>query len=91
MGLTLGDMFAQAPAVRDGRTQGVGVVTLVGEQGRALWQIGDKLQHAGDVALLAGGQLQLDRALLLVDDRVDIRRETASGATQTSISPPLDV
>ncbi len=38
---------------------------------------------------LAGGELELDRAALAVDERVDFGGKTASGATQTAISTPL--
>jgi len=38
---------------------------------------------------LPGGQAQSDREALPVDDRMDFRREPASGTTETMISIPL--
>jgi hypothetical protein len=61
----------------------------VGEQHRALGQIGDHLQRAGDVALLAGREFELQWPAFLVDERTDFGRETAARATQTAISITL--
>src|SRR6202521_1671029 len=69
--------------------QSVGVVAFVGDQHRVFRQIGDQLGRASDVAGLAGGQFELDRPPLLVDERVDFGGESASGTTQTSILTPL--
>ena len=41
------------------------------------------------VMALPGGQAQLDREALPIDDRVDFGREAASGTTETRISIPL--
>lgn len=69
--------------------QGIGVIALVGKEHGALRQIGDHLWRAFDVASLPCSQFELQRSTLLVDQRVDFCREPASGAAQTSISPPL--
>ena len=69
--------------------QGVRVVAFVGQQHRAVWKLRDHLWGAGDVALLTRRQFQLERPAFLVDEHVDFCGETASRATQTSISIPL--
>ena len=76
-------------AVRDHLAQRVGVVALVGQQQSAFGQISDHLGCAGDVGVLACGQLELDGAAFLIDKRVDLGREAASGTAQTTISTPL--
>lgn len=48
-----------------------------------------QLSGAGDVAGLARRQLELDRAPLRIDEGVDLCGETASRATETTISTPL--
>ncbi len=73
---------------RDQLAQRVGVVTLVCQKQSVLGQIGYPLARAGDVGILARGQLQLDWPTLLVDDRMDFGREAVSGAAQTTISIP---
>ena len=76
-------------SARDHLAQRDEIVTLVGKKQGALGQVGDHLRRAGDVGVLASCQLELDRVTLLVDDRMDFGREAASGAAQTTISPPL--
>ena len=76
-------------AVRDHLAQSVGVVALVGQQQSAFEQIGDHLGRAGDVGVLARCQLELDGSAFLVDERVDLGREAASRAAQTTILTPL--
>ena len=76
-------------AFADERAQGVGVVALVGQQHRARSEMADQLCGAGDVAGLARRQLELDRAPLRIDEGVDLCGETASRATETTISTPL--
>ena len=41
------------------------------------------------IMALAGGQTQPDREALPIDDRMDLGREPASGATETMNSIPL--
>src|SRR4051794_29902277 len=57
---------------------------------RSFRQIGKHGRGTGDVALLSGRQLYPDRPPLLIDERMDFGREPTAGATQTSISTPLD-
>ena len=76
-------------AFGDGLAQRVGVVALIGDENCAGGQVDDEVRRAGDVALLARRQLQLDRPALLVDKRVDFGREPAPRATQTAIRTPL--
>jgi hypothetical protein len=58
-------------AFGDGLAKRVGVIAFVGQQNRAFGQVGDHFGRAGDVAILAGRQLELDRSALLVDESVD--------------------
>lgn len=81
----LGRNVRPGAALGDGVTQGVGVIAFVGQQHGVPGQVGDQFLRASNVAPLPGGQFELERSALLVDDRVDFRREAASGATQTSI------
>ena len=76
-------------SLRDHLPQRVRVVTLVGQKQSPFGQVGDQLGRAGDVGVLARSQLELDWPTLLVDDRMDFGRKAASGAAQTTISPPL--
>ena len=76
-------------SVCDHLAQRIGVVTLVGQKQSAFGQVGDHLGRAGDVGVLTCCQLELDWPTLLVDDRMDLGREAASGAAQTTISTPL--
>jgi len=69
----------------DGVAQGVGVVALVSQQHRVLGQTRDQFRRAFDIALLPGREFELQRTTFSVDERVDFRREAASGVTQTSI------
>lgn len=76
-------------SVAHGLPQGIRIVALVRQQHGAFREIGDQPFRAGDVALFAGSELELDWATLAVDERVDLGGEVASGATQTAISTPL--
>ena len=76
-------------AVRGHLAQRVGVVALVGQQQTAFGQIGDHLGRSGDVGVLGRCQFELDGSAFFVDERVDLGREAASGAAQTTISTPL--
>ena len=88
--LLLGGMLVgPGSAFTDEGAQGVGVVTLVGQQHRARSEVVRQLCGSGDVAGLARRQLKLDRAPLRVDEGVNLRGEPASRATETTISTPL--
>lgn len=69
--------------------QCVSVVALVSQQQGSGRKFSDHFLCTGHICVLACGQLQPDGSSLSVDQRVDLRRQTASGATQTSILIPL--
>ena len=69
--------------------QRVGVVTLVGQKQSAFGKVGDHLERASDVCVLARCRLELEWPTLLVDDRLDFGRDTASEPAQTTNSPPF--
>lgn len=81
----LGRNVRPGASLGDGIAQSVSVVAFVGQKHGVPGQVRNQLLRASDVALLAGGQFELERSALLVDDRVDFCCEAASGATQTSI------
>ena len=67
---------------------GVAVIGLVGEHSGARVE---QRQRSGCIVGLARSQAEPERETLPVDERVDLGREAAPGATETMISPPLFV
>jgi hypothetical protein len=68
---------------------GVAVVSLVGEHDGARIEPVEQGQRSGSIVRLPRAQAEPDREALSVDDRMDLGRETAPGATETMISTPL--
>ena len=68
---------------------GVAIISLVAENDGARCEPVEKFQRGGRVMRLPCGQAEPEREALPIDDRVDLGRETASGATETMISTPL--
>lgn len=87
--MALGRDVGPSSAFADERAQGVGIVVLVGHQHRAGSKMADQFGGAGDVTGLARRQVELDRAPLRIDEGMDLSGETASRATETTISTPL--
>ena len=68
---------------------GVAVISLVGEHDRAWCEPIEQRQCGRGIVGLPRRQAEPEREALPVDDRVDLGREPASGATETMISTPL--
>ena len=67
----------------------IGVISLVGKNDGARIEAIEQAESGGSVMGLPRCQAEPDREPLGVDNRVDLSRETASGATETMISIPL--
>src|SRR6202011_2932977 len=70
-------------------TDGVAVIRLVAQHDRVRLESVEERQRSGCVVRLTCRQAEPDRETLPVDDRMDLGRETAPGATETMISTPL--
>ncbi len=67
----------------------IGVISFVGENDGAMIKAIEQAERGGSVMGLPCCQAEPDREPLGVDNRVDLGRETAPGATETMISIPL--
>ena len=85
LGRDVGDRALALDQVADG----VAVVSLVAEHDGARCEAVEQRQRGGGVVRLPCRQAEPEREALPIDDRVDLGRETASGATETMISTPL--
>jgi len=70
-------------------TDAIRVVSLVGENDGARIEAIQQAEAGRSVMGLPRCQAELDREPLRVDNRLDLGREPASGATETMISIPL--
>lgn len=70
-------------------TDAIGIISLVGEYDGARCKAIKQAVRGGSVVGLAWCQAEPDRESLRIDERVDLGRETAPGATETMISTPL--
>jgi hypothetical protein len=73
----------------DQRAHAVGIIGLVRQHDRARAELIE--QRVGDLPIvrLPSGQAEPDREALRIDERMDLGREAASGATETMICIPL--
>ena len=67
----------------------VGVVGLVGDDGRLARKIAQQNGRALCIVRLTGRDQEAERAALRIDERVDLGREPASAATHATISTPF--
>jgi hypothetical protein len=67
----------------------IGVISFVGEDDGSRIETVKQAERCRSVVGLTRRQTEPDREALGVDDRVDLGREPASGATETMISIPL--
>ena len=67
----------------------IGVISLVGQNDGAWIKAIEQAERSGSVMRLPRCQAEPDRETFGIDDRVDLGREAAPGATETMISIPL--
>ncbi len=87
--IALGRDVGRGALLLDQRADAVGIVGLVRKDDGARPEAIEQLVCDLSVVRLAGGQAEPERKALRIDDRVDLGRETAPGATETMISTPL--
>ena len=68
---------------------GIAVVSLVGQQGRARLQVGQKLLGGGAVMRLTWRERDPDRAAFGIDQRVDLGAQAATGTSHATIVIPF--
>jgi len=66
--------------------QPIGIISFVGDDDGVPAETGQKRLGAGQIVGLAGGDQDLDRPALVVDARVDFRREPSAASPHTTIS-----
>jgi len=66
--------------------QPIGVISFVGDDDGVPAETGQKRFGTGQVVGLAGSDQDLDRSALVVDTRVDFRREPSAASPHTTIS-----
>ena len=66
------------------RSDGLGVVGFVGQQGGARFEDRQQVEGGFAVVGLAGGQVELDRASLGIDNGVDLGGQTTFGAAHSA-------
>ena len=85
----LGRDVGNSALALDQVADGVAVISLVAQYDGARFEPVEQVQCGRRVMRLTRRQAEPEREALPVDDRVDLGRETASGATETMISTPL--
>src|SRR3712207_919848 len=70
-------------------TNGVAVVSLVGQQGRARLQVRQKVLRCGAVMGLTGCQSNPDRATFSIHQGMDLGGQAATGTSHATISIPF--
>ena len=85
----LGRDVGNSALALDQVADGVAVISLVAQYDGARFEPIEQFQCGRRIVRLTRRQAEPEREALPVDDRVDLGRETASGATETMISTPL--
>lgn len=87
--VALGCDVGEASLIGDPAANGIAVISLIGEEGAAAWNGGQRRLSLTAITRLALGQMQLDRQARAINQRVDLGRQTAPGTSQAAIWAPL--